>query len=234
MTRNERRAFRPLGITENVLASERIVHTVVRLLPTVGVLINDTARLCVSIPRVPVLGVGRNQVVQLGCDCELKEDGQRAGERSAECQPFRGQLKHRNHSGSNRQCDQVRPHDFFIYGSAASRRNKRREDRVNESKEARECNAEHVIHFKRPRTQLDLTLRLIRRSGKSFRNNIIARCINPSLSRIHAISAVSRSRRLALTFPLLLLAACAAPHGDDACATPYAGTTHAVRGGRSA
>jgi hypothetical protein len=79
-----------------------------------------------------------------------------------------------------------------------------------------------------------LTLRLIWRTGKLILDDVTRRGVNSFASLISAISTVSRVRLAALTFPAVLLAACASAHGDDACARSYSVGGHTSHVGRPA
>ncbi len=194
-------------------------------------------RTTVSTEPVPVFKVGpacHSQMPHFYCHSNLNKYCKNAGEQSAEYKNGNGELQYRDDNGRNQQNSQVAPHNLPVYRTATSRRDERCKDRENHGSQCSDEIGKYVIHDKRPRTQLMLTLRLIRRSGKRIRHNTMACGINSLMPRIRRFSALSRVRLAVLTIPALLLCACASAHGDDACSTPYAGAGQQLHGGRPA
>ncbi|NHH78079.1 hypothetical protein DRA46_00123 [Burkholderia gladioli] len=213
---------------------ERIVRTVVDRVRAVPDVVRRSAARSVPISLVRGERAGRFQMSERYRGAQLSENGDWNGQHRTEDQPLRRQLSNRDNRGRDHQYAQIAPHNFSVNRSSTPRCNERRKNRINQGEKASEGNAEYIVHGKRPRTQLMLTLRLIGRSGKRIRHNTMACGINSLIPRIRRFSAVSRVRLAALTIPALLLCACASAHGDDACSTPYAGAGQQLHGGRPA
>ncbi len=204
------------------------------LLPAIGVIGYRAAGRYEIIPVSDAERITGCQMAELHRKSNLGHDGQDAREQCAERQNSNGKL----HRGSDDRCnekgDQVAPHDFPVDHPTASRRDERCKDRENHGSQCGNEIGKYVIHDKRPRTQLMLTLRLLWRSGKRIRHNTMACGINSLVPRIRRFSAVSRVRLATLTIPALLLCACASAHGDDACSAPFASAGQHLHGGRPA
>lgn len=197
----------------------------------VGSCISEQARVTPSVSAMPVR---QGEVSKHESNTKLNQYPDWARQDCTENQPLRWQLVEENDRSRDEHRGQVSPHNFPVDRSSTPRRNERRKNRINQGEKASEGNAEYIVHGKRPRTQLMLTLRLIWRSGKRIRHNTMACGINSPMPRIRRFSAVSRVRLAVLTIPALLLCACASAHGDDACSPPYAGIGQQLHGGRPA
>lgn len=204
------------------------------LLPAIGVIVYRAAGRREIIPVSVAERITGCQMAELNCKGNLSHDGYGAREQCAERQNSNGKLHHGRDDRRNEQGDQVAPHDLPVDRPTASRRDERCKDRENHGNQCSNEIGKYVIHDKRPRTQLMLTLRLIWRSGKRIRYNTMACGINSLMPRIRRFSAVSRMRLAALTIPALLLCACASAHGDNACSAPYASAGQHLHGGRPA
>ncbi len=213
---------------------ERIVRTVVDRVRAVPDVVRRSAARSVAISLVSGERGRCFQMSDRYRDAQLSENSDWNGQHRTENQPLRWQLSGRNNRSCGHQYAQVAPHNFPVNRSSTPRCNERRKNRINQGEKASEGNAEYIVHDKRPRTQLMLTLRLLWRSGKRIRHNTMAWGINSLMPRIRRFSAVSRMRLAALTIPALLLCACASAHGDDACSAPYASASQHLHGGRPA
>ncbi len=233
---NEKGASRPLTVVHQSMTPIAMTHLISLVSPEP--IVREVAACIVArasrVPAVIKVRTGHDEMAKLDCNSQLSEHADDAGKERTKSQNCEGQLHDGNHDGRNQQRGQIAPHDLPVNDSAASRSDKRRENRENHCRHYRHEIRKYVIHDKRPRTQLVLTLRLIWRTGKLILDDVIRRGVNSFTSLISAISTVSRVRLTALTFAALLLAACASPHGDDACARSYSASGHTSHVGRSA
>lgn len=231
---NKKRALRPQRDLHRSPISKRIMRAVMDGIRTITHVICCGGTHAVS-PRLTLgRGIRHYYVAELDRNTQLHCNAENGRQQGSKRHNGWGQLQDRNRNVRNQQTGHVSPHDFSINRATAPRRDKRRENRENQRSECREEACEHIVHDKRPHTQLMLTLRLIWRSGKRIRHNTMACGINSLMRRIRRFSAVSRVRIAALTIPALLLCACAAAHGDDACSAPYASAGQHLHGGRPA